>query len=45
MERSLDFLIRRGLDEIQVKFADPDSTRQCMDVVRPITYLAAVLDA
>ena len=29
-------LIRRGLDEIQVKCADLDTTRQCVDVVRPI---------
>jgi hypothetical protein len=28
MERSLDFLIRRGLDEIQFTCAHPDSTRQ-----------------
>jgi hypothetical protein len=29
-------LVRRGMDEFQVKCADPDSTRQCLDVVRPI---------
>lgn len=29
-------LIRNGLAEFQVKCADADSTRQCLDVVRPI---------
>jgi hypothetical protein len=29
-------LLRNGMAEIQVKCADSDSTRQCMDVVRPI---------
>lgn len=29
-------LVRRGMDEIKVKCADYDSTRQCLDVVRPI---------
>lgn len=29
-------LLRNGLAEIQVKCADTDSTRQCLEVVRPI---------
>jgi hypothetical protein len=29
-------LLRNGMGEIQVKCADSDSTRQCLDVVRPI---------
>ena len=29
-------LLRNGMAEIQVKCADLDSTRQCLDVVRPI---------
>jgi hypothetical protein len=29
-------LLRNGMAEIQVKCADSDSTRQCLDVVRPI---------
>lgn len=29
-------LLRNGLAEVQLKCADSDSTRQCLDVVRPI---------
>jgi hypothetical protein len=32
-------LLRNGLTELQVKCADSDSTRQCLDVVRPILSL------
>jgi hypothetical protein len=44
MERSLDFLIRRGLDEIQVKCADPDSTRQTLGLPLPQSFLLGADD-
>ena len=34
--RGASFFIRRGMDEIRIKCADSDSTRACIDVVRPI---------
>jgi hypothetical protein len=34
--RGASFFIRRGMDEIRIKCADSDSTRACIDVIRPI---------
>lgn len=39
MERGLDFLIRRGLDEIPFKRAHPDSTRQTLGLPLPQSFL------
>jgi hypothetical protein len=39
MERSLDFLIRRGLDERQFKCAHPDSTQQTLVLPLPQSFL------
>ena len=34
--RGASVFIRRGMDEIRIKCADSDSTRACIDVIRPI---------